>query len=252
MKYAVVTGSSRGLGESIIKLLMEQEVHVIGIARNSNVQLKKRAAELSISYEEDVCDLTNPSQIEQVFTSVSNKVFSKETEAVYLINNAAMVDPIDISGNHSIGQLTNHVHVNLLAPMITTNLFLEKAMQEDIPVIITNVTSGAANRAVYGWSNYCSTKAGLDRFTETVATEQNDLDTKNKVILFNPGIMDTEMQGEIRSSNKDSFKDVDTFIQYKNENNLRDTDEVANVLVRILSDTNAITNGKNYSVKDYM
>src|SRR5690625_5748465 len=87
-----------------------------------------------------------------------------------------------------------------------------------------NITSGAANRPIYGWSAYCSTKALINRYTETVALEQHTLKTENKVFAFSPGVMDTNMQAEIRSTDSASFKDVEQFIQYKKDDQLRHTD----------------------------
>ncbi|MDL4842716.1 (S)-benzoin forming benzil reductase [Aquibacillus rhizosphaerae] len=251
MRYAVITGTSRGLGQSIAMLLIKQGIHVIGVARNKNVELEKVASEYAVTYHHETCDLSNIDQVKAVFESITEQVFTQQAELVYLVNNAGMVAPIDTTDHHTFEELTDHVHVNLLSPMATTAQFLTKS-SKDTPVVIANVTSGAADRSVYGWSAYCSTKAGLNRYTETVAMEQDELNTDNKVILFNPGIMDTNMQGEIRSSSEQAFKDVETFKQYKEDNSLRDSDLVANKLVDVLIKHQEITNGKNYNIKDLL
>ncbi|MBM7571416.1 (S)-benzoin forming benzil reductase [Aquibacillus albus] len=252
MEYAIVTGASRGLGESIAKLLMQQGIHVISVARKANIVLEQTAQENKVTYQHETCDLSNINQLEKVFQHIAEHVFSGKTDSVYLINNAAMVEPIERSGHHNLNDLQKHVNVNLLAPMASSSLFIQKANESGMKLVIANVTSGAAERSVYGWSAYCSTKAGLNRFTETVALEQDELGTMNKVFLFNPGIMDTKMQDEIRSSSSDAFKDVETFKQYKTEKSLRDTDVVAKVLIDVLKQGDAIQNGKNYSVKEFL
>src|SRR5699024_10061 len=104
--------------------------------------------------------------------------------------------------------------------------------------------SGAADRPVYGWSAYCSTKACINRYTETVALEQETLETGNKVFAFSPGVMDTNMQAEIRSSDESAFKDVERFKQYKADNYLKHTDDVGRVVIDILTDESMIENGK--------
>ncbi|KAB8138960.1 SDR family NAD(P)-dependent oxidoreductase [Gracilibacillus oryzae] len=249
MKYAVVTGTSKGLGASIAKLLMEASCHVIGIARNNNQSLTD--AELPGTYSYYQADLSDLSQTENIFKSIIDDVKEKgDMESLLLVQNAALVTPIEQAGKQNTGQLVNHVHVNLLSPMIITNLWLDSFRDSNFPLVIANVTSGAANRSVYGWNAYGSTKAGLDRYTATVALEQDELNTGNKVFLFDPSIMDTEMQGEIRSADKTQFADVEKFKAYKTNNSLRDTDVVAQVLVDRLLDADNIKNGEYYSVKD--
>ncbi|MDC3417302.1 (S)-benzoin forming benzil reductase [Aquibacillus salsiterrae] len=252
MEYAVITGTSRGLGEAIVKLLIKQGIHIIGIARHPNDSIATHAVNYGVTYIHEICDLSVPGQVEATFNTIASKLAGENVNRVHLINNAAIVDPIEKAGYLTTESLQKHVNVNLLAPMATTNIFIKMANESNTPVIVTNVTSGAANRAVYGWSAYCSTKAGLDRFTQSVALEQEELGTNNKVILFNPGIMDTEMQAEIRSASKEAFKDIEKFKQYKENQNLRQSDIVAETLVKVLTNSATVINGKYYNVVDLL
>ncbi|UOQ86648.1 SDR family NAD(P)-dependent oxidoreductase [Gracilibacillus salinarum] len=248
MKYAVITGTSKGLGASIAKQLMEASYHVIGLARSENHDLA--TAELPGSYTHYQVNLADLSATQSTFQDIIADLQQKKLTELLLVQNAALVQPIEQAGKQEAKQLMDHVHVNLLAPMIITNLWLDAWRESGIPLIMANVTSGAAQRSVYGWNAYCSTKAGLDRFTETVALEQDELKTGHKIFLFDPSIMDTDMQGEIRSSDPSQFKDVEKFKDYKTYQNLRNTDTVANVLVEKLVAPERIKNGEYYSVKD--
>ncbi|WP_163537162.1 SDR family NAD(P)-dependent oxidoreductase [Gracilibacillus sp. YIM 98692] len=250
MKYAVVTGTSKGLGASIAKLLMEKSFHVIGLARHDNPSLKE--AGLPGTYTHYHVDLSDLDETEHTFQQIIEHLKEKPLDSLHLVQNAALVSPIEQAGKQSTSQLVDHVHVNLLSPIIVTNLWLDAWRDQNIPLVIANVTSGAANRSVYGWNAYCSTKAGLDRYTDTVAIEQAQLNTGNKIVLFDPSIMDTDMQGEIRSANPSQFVDVEKFKAYKSEHKLRDTDIVAAVLVDRLDDEESLENGKYYSVKDLL
>lgn len=252
MKFAVVTGASRGLGESIASFLLLEGINVIGVSRNKNADLERIAAGNKATYDHISCNLANPLEIQETFSNIAEQVFLPDTKTVFLINNAGVVEPIDKAGNHNTKGLSNHVNVNLLAPMATTNIFVKKAKEAAVQLVTVNVTSGAANRSVHGWSAYSSTKAGLNRYTETVALEQDEEGSINITIAFNPGIMDTEMQTQIRSNTKESFKDIDTFKAYKENKMLRDTDAVAGALVKVLVDVNQIENGKNYDVKELL
>ncbi|WP_186579238.1 (S)-benzoin forming benzil reductase [Aquibacillus kalidii] len=250
MKYAIVTGTSKGLGESVARLLMDEGIHVIGISRRESEMLENYNG--LGSYTHAVIDLADHSAMETPLMDVMTSIINEKPELIYLVNNAAMVEPIERAGSMASADLTNHVQLNLLAPLLATNMLLQAVKGITTRAIVANVTSGAANRSVYGWSAYCSTKAGLNRFTETVALEQEELNTDHKVILYNPGIMDTEMQADIRSADKQAFKDIETFKQYKEDNSLRSTDDVARVLVNVLINPTTIENGKQYNVKDYL
>src|SRR5690625_5452847 len=134
--------------------------------------------------------------------------------------------------------------------MIMINYFLQKGIAFGVPIHGATITSLAAERPVYGWSAYCSTKASINMYTKTVGLEQEVEGTENKVFAFSPGVMDTNMQAEIRSRTKEQFKDVESFRQYKERNALRDPKKVGQILVKLLLDEK-IENGKVYYVTDY-
>ncbi|WP_066191877.1 MULTISPECIES: (S)-benzoin forming benzil reductase [Gracilibacillus] len=250
MKYAVVTGTSKGLGAAIARLFMQASIHVIGLARHENQDLANE--DLPGQYHHVTVDLADLQQTEQKLQEVMDDLKTKPLQAVYLVQNAAVVTPIEQVGKQTSGELTRHVHVNLLSPMIITNLWLQGWRESDISCVIAHVTSGAANRSVYGWSAYGSSKAGLDRYTQTVALEQEQLGTGKKVLLFDPSIMDTDMQGEIRSSDESQFSDVQQFKDYKQHNQLRSTEKVARVLVDRLLKPEDLVNGQYLSVKELL
>lgn len=247
MAYAIITGASKGLGAATAKQLLSEGLNIITVSRSENEDLKKLSEGNSGDYTHYTCDLGNSSEVQTVFNDIAGKVFGQEQESVYLINNAGMVDPIETVGNLDGEKTAANVNVNLLAPMIICDIFLEKVQDSNANLIIANVTSGAGSRPIHGWSVYCSTKAGINMFTQTVALELENRNSRHKAFAFSPGIMDTEMQSTIRSSSKSAFNDIETFRKYKEEGMLRDAEMVADALVKVLkSDT--IENGKIYQI----
>lgn len=251
MIYAVVTGISKGLGEAAAVKLMEAGVNVIGISRSGNNQLPVLAEKNRVSYTDYRCDIGDLSALEETFQQISEVIFQDKITKLYLVNNAAVIDPVDQSMNIKAEDLDYHMKVNATAPIVFMNKFLYKANQKNIPFVGVTVTSGAAGRPIYGWSAYCSTKASINMYTQTAALEQDQLNTKNKVIAFSPGIMDTPMQGRIRESSESEFADVKTFKGYKENNLLKDPSVVGKVLIDILTDDN-VKNGKIYYVNEYI
>ncbi|MBM7588077.1 benzil reductase ((S)-benzoin forming) [Bacillus pakistanensis] len=249
VKYAIITGASRGLGESICKQLVDNGIHLLTVSRSESDEVKQYAEVQGVTYQHFPCDLSKVEGIQDSFSLIMEIVNQPNVENIYLINNAGMVDPINTAGNMEAAQLQKSVNVNLLAPMIITNMFLERTNRKD--VMIANITSGAGSRAVHGWSAYSSTKAGLNMFTETVALELANHKRRERIFAFSPGVMDTEMQGVIRSANKEAFADIDQFKQYKERGMLRSTETVASALVELLLNKE-IESGKIYHVNDLL
>jgi benzil reductase ((S)-benzoin forming) len=248
LKYFIVTGTSKGLGESVVKQLLQEKNTIFCVSRKQNNELKQLAQDKHVNLYYFSCDLQKLEEVEKMMEKILGSIDREKAEGIYLINNAGIVEPIKPVGKASNKEIEASVRVNLIAPMILTSTFIQGT--EAIPTnkVVVNVSSGAANRPIYGWSVYCSTKAGLDMFTRAAGLEQESNAYPTKVISFSPGIMDTDMQKTIRSSDKDDFADVETFKQYNDSGLLRTPDFVAEILTKLmLSET--IENGQVYDIK---
>lgn len=246
MDVAMITGVSKGLGESLAKLLLEEGIYVHGISRSNNKDLSTN--ELFMHYP---CDIGNINDLEKTIEQMKDSLKKQHPKKMLLINNAAVLHPINHSMAITNSELAYHIQVNTVAPMILMNSFLQLATKMDIQLIGVNITSGAAERGMYGWSAYCSTKASINMYTETIALEQKELKTQHKVIAFSPGIMDTNMQKSIRASSSEAFKDVATFKAFKENNDLKDTDTVGKILIDVIKNEENLKSGKVYNVHDY-
>jgi benzil reductase ((S)-benzoin forming) len=251
MDYAIVTGATRGLGESIAKLFIEKGIGLINVSRSDNERLQMLAGEKEVSYDFLQCDLAQSGETEAVFREAGKKVFGYNPGRVYVVQNAGVVTPINPSGEVENHALETSVHINLLSPMIASNEMIKAARGSDSKMIMINISSGAGSRPVYGWSTYCATKAGVNMLTETVSLELSKKHSRHQAIAFSPGVMDTDMQGEIRSSSKEAFADVESFQRYKEEGMLRETDTVADALVKLVTESE-LESGKLYHVNDLL
>ncbi len=213
---AIITGGSKGLGKALVKIYCSNNFKVISIARSTS-------------------DFTHPNLLGQVvfdlckieiFNILENQLFKlvniKAIDEVILINNAGTLGDIKTNENDSFLNIDTTIKLNLTAPIALTAILTKRF--KNSTTSIYNISSGAAVNAYYGWTNYCATKAGLALATKTIAIEQE----KNSTFeIFNivPGIIDTNMQTKIRATKKSDFKQVERFIQLK-ENNLLVTPEV--------------------------
>ncbi|MFD1849973.1 (S)-benzoin forming benzil reductase [Oceanobacillus bengalensis] len=250
-KFAVITGVSKGLGEQLASLFLESGVNVLGISRNTNNKLSQLAKGYNRVFKHYSCDISDISALEDTFNNLKEELFNYDITSLYLINNAAVVEPIDQAINIESDALLRHFQINSIAPMVLTNLFLKQAGNVGVPMLAVAVTSGAGERPIYGWSAYGSSKASVNMYTRVVALEQETLKSGSKVIAFNPGVMDTGMQETIRSTTEEAFSDVERFKQLKENNALNTPAIVAGVLIDILNDEDVV-NGKIYDVKNYV
>ncbi|MYL30664.1 (S)-benzoin forming benzil reductase [Halobacillus halophilus] len=246
MKYAIITGTSRGLGEAVAEKFMKQGIHVLGISRSGNEKLSSLKDEQTGSFEHIPADLNDTADLQRAAAVVKEKAFHAQTEFVYIVNNAGVVEPIETAGNLDAEAVQKHMQINLTAPILLINELLPAASETGIKLGIVMITSGAAEKSIHGWSVYSSSKAALNRFTETLALEQEG--SGHTILAFSPGVMDTDMQQDIRSSSESAFADVDKFKKMKEENALRSPQEVADVLMNLLQQD--VTNGQVYRLYD--
>ncbi|CDQ21160.1 benzil reductase ((S)-benzoin forming) [Halobacillus karajensis] len=248
MQYAIVTGASRGLGEAIARQYILQNVHVIAVSRSGNEELRSLAEKQGVDFHHISCDLSRLDELDKGLDQIAEIAFQKETHYVYLVNNAGVIDPIETVGQLEADAVQKHMQVNVTAPILFVNRCLKEANDLGVSLGIINITSGAAEKTIHGWSTYSSSKAAINRFTETLALEQES--KGHTIFAYSPGVMDTDMQGEIRSSSEDSFADVGKFRKLKEEGDLRSPDEVAGVLMNLLKEPKKIENGRVYKLYD--
>ena len=96
---------------------------------------------------------------------------------------------------------------------------------------ILHVSSGAGRGAYPGWSVYCATKAALDRHAEAVAL---DGDPSVRACSLAPGVIDTDMQAEIRATPASRFPMKERFVQLKEGGGLTSPEDCARALVDYL------------------
>lgn len=234
MKYYIITGTSRGLGEAISKKLIKKGNHLFCISRNENNELINIAKNNGVALEYIHFNLLDVKKIKDIMKDIFLQIRTEEVESIVLINNAGAVTPIKQIELCSDTEIIDNIQLNLLAPMLLTSSFISLSCSINTDKRIINISSGAGKNPYFGWSNYCSAKAGMDMFTRCVGLEQVDKDYPVKVISFAPGIIDTEMQSEIRATNKENFKDLERFISFKEEGKLLSPDEVSEYVLKLL------------------
>lgn len=224
MNYFFITGTSRGIGKALADLLLEDENnYVYGISRTQNIQ--------HASYHHFSIDFNDMESVMQFeFPEF------KEAGSIVLINNSAFSSEITYFGKRTSADIVGSYNVNIVAPSILMNNFLKNYQAENCKRIIMNISSGASKRPIESWNTYCASKSALDMISEVIDIEQKLKFPDNPVKIFSvgPGIVDTQMQTNLRKVSPEDFTLVDQFIEYKEKNQLADPSDVAKKLYYII------------------
>lgn len=207
---------------------------LICISRHKNTKLIAEAADAGCKLEYIEFDLSITEHIDALAARLFAKISKSEVTGLYLINNAGTLQPIGPIHKTNGEAIDQSIKVNTIAPMILTANFISWSQSLDIDKRILNISSGAGRNPYYGWSTYCAAKAGLDHFTRCVALEQSELEYGVKLASVRPGVIDTEMQEQIRASNEEDFKELQRFIQLKESGELLSPEAAADRMLELL------------------
>ncbi|MCC5919780.1 MAG: SDR family NAD(P)-dependent oxidoreductase [Cyclobacteriaceae bacterium] len=232
MRVFIITGSSKGIGKALAEqLLSAGNNHVVGISRTHSIDHENyQALSIDLSTEPHVW----AANTEELFTQLSQR----EWDEAVLINNAGMLGTAAYVGELNPGEISRVLHLNVSAVIQLTHQFLKAFRGMSFSRQIINISSGAGKSPVDGWGLYCTSKAALDMFSEVVALEQRNRKESVKVFAVAPGVVDTEMQSEIRASDPKQFSKIDKFLNLKNENQLYSPDRSAKKIIELINRKN--------------
>lgn len=228
-----VTGISKGIGRSLFLEGGKRGFETFGIGR-SNPEGIASFLEL---------DLSNSSSL----TSFEFPQLPESIKEVWLINNAGLIGPISHLKDQSYAEIAEVIQVNLTGVMYLTNLFL-KAYGDSKELKIAQLSSGAAHNSIASWGTYCTSKAGIEMHASVLQKECDEAGLNVKVYAIAPGVVDTDMQAEIRSSDENSFSSRSNFIDLKENGDLISPDKAAFTFIDLLNNQ---TIPGSYTLRDY-
>lgn len=189
----IITGANKGLGEAFVNLaLQEMDSMVVSVSRKiSDKQRTYLNAGRLLFIEQDLSLEIDYAGLHKLTEVISN------TSQIVFINNAGTIEPLNEVANLNDNDISIAINVNLLSPVLLIKYLLQHFKTNKINFI--NITSGAANKSIPHWSIYSSSKAFINRFFE-VLKEENKERKNLSFKSIDPGMIDTDMQEKIRSS----------------------------------------------------
>ena len=227
----IVTGASRGMGLAMAQHLLTPGNTLLCISRSSNDALTAAAAQSGgtlLQWSQDLAlSARAGARLEQWLTEQNGAQFASAT----LINNAGVIARIGPLSDADADDLSRALRVGLEAPMQLTSAFLRATQAWTGVRKVLNISSGLGRRAMAAQAGYCAAKAGMDHFTRCVALDEALKPNGAKVCSLAPGVIDTDMQVQLRSADANAFADRAAFVRLKDSGSLASPEQAAkNVL----------------------
>ncbi|WP_134385255.1 SDR family NAD(P)-dependent oxidoreductase [Flavobacterium psychrophilum] len=243
-KILIITGGNKGIGSGIVWAYKNNDYQIISIARTLNLSLEYKEV------RQIILDLSKTEDLENTFSQILNTIDENTIKRIIFINNAGTLGKIGRLENNSSSDIQNAIQVNTITPFLLTSIFLKETQNWNCSKKIINISSGAAVKPYYGWSLYCASKAAIDMMTKAVAVEQETIKNRTKIIAIYPGVVDTDMQFQIRKSSLENFIDIQRFIDLKESNSLINIETIGQEIFKIDALEN-YPNGAILNFSDY-
>lgn len=234
-KIALVTGASRGIGESIAKLFAEQGAHVIVSSRKiDGCQVVADAIKAAGgSAEAFACHVGNMDDISAIFAHIKQQ----HGRLDILVNNAAANPYFGDILDTDLGAYTKTVDVNIRGYFFMS-VEGGRLMRDGGGGAIVNTASVNALQPGIAQGIYSITKAAVVNMTKAFAKECAQHGIRVNALL--PGFTDTKFAGAL-FNNKEIYDAAMQEIPMKRH---AEPDEMAGTVLYLVSDAASYTNGE--------
>ena len=222
-KVVLITGCSSGIGLETAVECSKAGHKVFATMRNLNKKEKlgKRIENEKLENIEIIeLDVSNSDSIENVIASIVRKV--KRIEVLF--NNAGFMIMGSLEDS-TINEIREQINTDLMGPIHLTKQALPHMQSGNEPGLVINMSS-IAGRIGFGFTtSYCTSKFGIEGFTESL---RGEMLTRNvRVALIEAGIVHT-----------DFFDNVTRTKQSYDSNYAKDTQQMEDMINIIKNKTN--------------
>jgi len=196
-KTALVSGASRGIGESIALLLAAHGAHVVCTSRRIEgcEEVAAKIRDGGGSAEAMAMHVGDPAAIEAVFAALDASGHAPDI----LVNNAAANPYFGPLLDMDLGSYEKTVEVNLRG-YFWSSVQAGQRMRAKGGGAIVNIASVNAKRPAQGQGIYSVTKAGIVNMTEAFAKELAPAGIRVNAVL--PGLTETKFASAVTGNPK--------------------------------------------------
>ena len=234
-KIAFVSGASRGIGESIVRLLAEQGAHVIVSSRKIDdcSAVADSIRNNGGSAEAIACHVGNMDDIQSTFRQIRDT----HGRLDICVNNAATNPYFGHVLDTDLGAFNKTIEVNVRGYFFMS-IEAGKLMREQGAGVIVNTASVAGLQPGPFQGIYSITKAAVINMTRVFAKECGPLGIRCNALL--PGLTKTRFAGAL-FDNEDIYNEAMKSIPLGRH---ADPDEMAGTVLYLVSDASSYTNGE--------
>ncbi len=234
-KVAVVTGGNSGIGYATAKELLEKGATVI-ITGRSKERVDAAAAELGV--KGIVADVSQLSAIDALVEEVKRSYDGVDI----LFVNAGIFAPAPV-GQISEDMFDEQMGINFKGAVFTVEKFLPllKTGASIINLSSVNAYTGMSNTAIYAAS-----KAALNSYTRTAATELAPRSIR--INSVNPGPIETPIFGKTGMAEKDLNAFAAAMLQRVPLKRFGKAEDVAHLVTFLASDDASFITGAEYAI----
>jgi benzil reductase ((S)-benzoin forming) len=238
----ILTGASRGLGLAMAHQLARRSGFILlTMARASMPRLSE-------THTHWACDLADPAPVAQRLQAWLPNACSAEPGSIAIIHNAALLAepaalglPLSEAENTPMSErwsaLQAALRVGLEAPLVLSDAFLASTHAWQAKRKLLFISSGLGRFAMAGNASYCAIKAGMDHLARTLALEQivgPHCPNPASVVSLAPGVIDTDMQIQLRSADPARFVNQERFATMKAQGQLDSPETAASKVLSFL------------------
>lgn len=236
----VLTGASRGLGLAMAQELLSPQHHVVCLSRQRQDDLQTLADERGATLEQWHVDLSKPVPAAAQLGNWLAQQDAAQWAGATLINNAGVIPTVTALSQCPAPEVSQALRVGLEAPMLLMQAFLGSTLAWVQagwrgPRKVLNISSGLGRRAMAAQAPYCAAKAGMDHMSRCVALDEAQLPHGAKVVSLAPGVIDTDMQVQLRSASAAHFPDHERFVELQTQGYLTSPSEAARRVLAYLA-----------------
>lgn len=230
----IITGTSRGLGLQLAQQLLTPTHHLLCIARHEAPGLSQVAQARGAALTQWCADLADPQEVVERLSQWLGAIDAQTIAGATLINNAGVIPALNPLRDAQGQDIARALRVGLEAPMRLSSAFLAATRDWAATRKILNISSGLGRRPMASQSAYCAAKAGMDHFTRCLALDEARVANGAKVCALAPGVIDTDMQAQLRHASAQAFPDQEAFVNLKTAGHLVSASDTAERVLRYL------------------
>ena len=241
-RLVILTGASRGLGAAMAEQLLTTGTVMLCLSRGRHPTLAAHAAAVDAQLEEWPRDLAHSIAVADEVEAWLRTLDAQRFDHAMLINNAGVIAPVGPSDACTSAELAGALRVGLEATILLTAAFLRATGAWRADRRVLNISSGLGRRAMAGSAIYGAAKAGMDHYSRAVALDEahraesaGDQRRAARIVALAPGVIDTDMQAQLRAADPAGFPGKASFEQQHAQGLLVSADDTARRVLAYLA-----------------